>query len=84
MTKTERFADNRRRAKIANKEADRRQKILHDYLNSPTVKKLQKDVDEAIDAVNVLVHEWNDIVLEDNPHFKDEIATRRKQKEVNA
>lgn len=65
MTKTERLADNRRRAAIANKECDRRQTILDAYLSSSTVKKLRKDVDDAIDAVNVLVSEWNDIILED-------------------
>ena len=69
MTKKERFADNRHRAEIANKECDRREKILHDYLNSATVKKLRKDADDARDAVNVLVAEWNDIVLED--HYRN-------------
>lgn len=70
MTQKQRFADNRRRAAIANKELVHRQKVLGDYLSSPIVKQLRKDVQDAIDAVNVLVDEWNDIVLENNPHFR--------------
>jgi hypothetical protein len=65
MTKAERLADNRRRAKIANQELERRQKAEKDYLNSTKAKQLRKDVEEAIDAVNALVGEWNDIILED-------------------
>ena len=70
LRKRERLADNRRRAVIANAEFNRRKKLLNDYLNSAEVKQLRKDVDDAIDAINVLVSEWNDIILEDNPHFK--------------
>lgn len=65
-TKTERLADNQRRTKLANKEYDRRVKVLNDYFNSPTVKKLRKDADDALDAVNVLIEEWNDIIMEEH------------------
>lgn len=74
MTKEERFAENRRKAKLANEELKRREKALNKYVNSPKAKKLRKAVDDAIDAINVLVSEWNDIVLEDNPHFKKKEA----------
>ena len=63
-TKRARLADNRRRTDVANKEYNRRKKILDDYLNSDRVKKLRKEADEALDAVNVLIYEWNDIIME--------------------
>lgn len=66
MTKTERLADNRRRQKVANEEFDRRKQILDDYLNSAKVKKLRKDVEDALDASNVIIYEWNDIIMEDS------------------
>lgn len=66
MTKTQRLADVKRRQIIASKEHDRRVQVLNAYLNSPIVKKLQKDADDALEAVNVLIGEWNDIVCEDS------------------
>jgi hypothetical protein len=66
MTRTERLADNKRRDKIASEEYDRRAKILDDYLNSPTVKRLRKDAQDAIDAVNAIIGEWNDIIMEEH------------------
>ena len=65
MTKAERFADCARRQKIASKECDHREKILKDYLHSSTVKQLEKDFHDAIDALNKIIDEWNDIVMED-------------------
>ncbi len=62
MTKTERLADNRRRQKIANKEFDRRKRMLDDYLNSDKIKKLRKNIEDALDACNVIIYEWNDII----------------------
>ena len=70
MTKAKRLADNKRRDAAANRELKRREKRLYNYLNSAKVKKLRKDVDDAIAALNVIIDEWNDIILEDNPHFK--------------
>jgi len=81
--KSERFAENKRKSRLANEELKRRQKKLTAYLNSPKAKKLRKAVDDAIDAINLLVDEWNDIVLEDNPYFREEILKRR-EKQKNA
>lgn len=66
MTKTQRLADVKRREIIASKEHDRRVRVLNAYLNSATVKKLRKDADDALDAVNALIGEWNDIICEDS------------------
>jgi hypothetical protein len=60
-----RFAENNRKDKILTKEANRRLKVLNDYLNSNRVKKLKKWVQDADDAVNMNIAAWNDIVMEE-------------------
>jgi hypothetical protein len=72
MTKKERFADITRRSKLAHKEAERREKILDNYLNSNQVKKLRRYVQDGWDKVNALVAEWNDVVMEDHRKRKPE------------
>jgi hypothetical protein len=62
----ERFAANTKRGKVLHAEAERREKILADYLNSNRVKKLKRDVQTARDAVNMNIEAWNDIVLEEH------------------
>jgi hypothetical protein len=64
MTQEEKFADNRRRAAIANKKYERCRRALDSYLNrAAKVKRLRKAEADALDEINVLVLEWNDIVM---------------------
>lgn len=62
----ERFAANKKRGAILHREAERREKILTNYLNSNRVKKLRKDAQDAWDAVNMNIEAWNDIVMEEH------------------
>ena len=64
MTKREKFADITRRDKLATAELRRREKRLNAYLNGNRAKKLRADVQKAIDAINMLVSEWNDVVMD--------------------
>jgi uncharacterized protein YnzC (UPF0291/DUF896 family) len=63
MTKREKFADITRRQKLADAELKRREKLLNSYLNSKQAKRLRADVQRAIDAINVVIDEWNDTVI---------------------
>jgi len=65
MTKQERLADCQRRQNIASKKCKRQEKLLEDYLESNMAKQLRRNVQIAIDKVNAIIYEWNDIIMED-------------------
>lgn len=64
MTKDKRLAENRRKAAIADKKFERAAELEKNYHNSAEAKRLRKAVEDAIDEANVLISEWNDIILD--------------------
>jgi len=47
--------------------------LLKNYHKSAKAKRLEKDFQDAIDALNKIIEEWNDIVMEDyNARNKDD------------
>lgn len=61
-----RFKENSARQKVLNKELERQEKILAEYLNSNRVKQLKRNVQKALDDVNRNIGKWNDIVMEEH------------------
>lgn len=66
MNKQQRLAECKRRQGLAHAEAERQEKILERYLNSTKLKKLQRNVRNANDKLNLIIEEWNDIIMEDH------------------
>jgi len=65
-TKQERLEDCQRRQNMSSKVCKLQEKLLEDYLESNTAKQLRRNVQIAVDKVNAIIYEWNDIIMEDH------------------